>query len=193
MWFTHGPAFIFDMATYLESEVPAQGEASIDVARAPRAPRRRRRTAALFAVDAGLFTIFLLVVNVPLTGLGIHEWLGILIGVGFTAHLLQHAEWIVTTTRRFVTDSSLQNRFNYLLMLGLFVGFTSIIVSGLLISEVALPWIGVTPNGGTFWLWLHLGSVGWVIWLTAIHVATNWRWIAHAADRLIFRPASRLA
>ena len=86
-----------------------------------------------------------------------------------------------------------QNRFNYLLMIGLFAGFASIIVSGLLISEVALPWIGVTPNVGTFWLWLHLGSVGWVVWLTAVHVATNWRWIAHAADRLIFKPASRLA
>jgi len=180
------------MATYLENEAPVQSEPTIDVARAPRPPKRRRRTAALFAVDAVLFAVFLVVVNVPLTGLTIHEWLGILIGVGFTVHLLQHAEWIVTTTRRFMTASSLQNRFNYLLMIGLFVGFASIIVSGLLISEVALPWIGITPNGGTFWLWLHLGSVGWVIWLTAIHVATNWRWIAHAADRLIFKPASRL-
>ena len=193
MWFIHRPAFISCMATSLESETPVQGRATIDEVRAPRAPRRRRRTAALFAVDAGLFAIFLLVVNVPFTGLAIHEWLGVLIGVGFTAHLLQHAEWIVTTTRRFMTASSLQNRFNYLLMIGLFAGFASIIVSGLLISEIALPWIGVTPNGGTFWLWLHLGSVGWVIWLTAIHIATNWRWIAHAADRLIFRPVSKLA
>lgn len=181
------------MTIDLESEPVVQGEGAIDVIHAPRPPKRRKRTAALFAVDAVLFVIFLVVVNVPLTGLTIHEWLGILVGVGFTVHLLQHAEWIATTTRRFVAASSLQNRFNYLLMIGLFIGFASIIASGLLISEVALPWIGVTPNVGTFWLWLHLGSVGWVVWLTAIHVATNWRWIAHAADRLIFKPASRLA
>ena len=180
------------MAAHLENEPAVQREPTIDVARAPRPPKRRRRTAGLFAVDAVLFAVFLAVVNVPLTGLAVHEWLGIFIGVGFTIPLLQHGVWIVTTTRRFMTASSLQNRFNYLLMIGLFVGFASIIVSGLLISDVALPWIGVTPNGGTFWLWLHLGSVGWVIWLTAIHVATNWRWIAHAAERLIFKPASRL-
>lgn len=180
------------MVTDLESDRAAPGEPTIEVARSPRPAKCRRRTASLFVVDGLLFAIFLAVVNVPLTGLTIHEWVGILVGVGFTVHLLQHAEWIATTTRRFVYARSLQNRFNYILMLGLFMGFASIIVSGLLISEVALPWIGVTPNCGTFWLWLHLGSVGWVIWLTAVHVATNWRWIASAADRLIFKPASRL-
>ena len=110
------------MAAHLENEPAVQREPTIDVARAPRPPKRRRRTAGLFAVDAVLFAVFLAVVNVPLTGLAVHEWLGIFIGVGFTIHLLQHGEWIVTTTRRFMTASSLQNRFNYLLMIGLFVG-----------------------------------------------------------------------
>lgn len=123
---------------------------------------------------------FLLVVNVPLTGLTLHDWLGILVGIGFIIHLQQHGEWIATTTRRFMSASSFQNRVNYLLMAGLFVGFATIIVSGLLISEVALPWIGFTPGGGTFWLWIHLASVGWVIWLTAIHIAMNWRWIGRS-------------
>jgi hypothetical protein len=63
----------------------------------------------------------------------------------------------------------------------------SITISGLLISEVALPWIGFNPRGGSFFLWLHLSSVGWVIWLTAIHLAVNWRWIVSTTDRLIFK------
>jgi hypothetical protein len=181
------------MATYLESQVSAPPEYSSDVARPARPAKRRRRTLSLFAVDALVFVVFLLVINVPLTGLAIHEWLGIAIGVGFVVHLLQHGEWIVTTTRRFMSASSFHNRLNYLLMIGLFIGFASIIASGLIISEVALPWLGVVPAGGTFWLWLHLGSVGWVIWLTAIHLAVNWRWIAHAADRLVFKPLSKPA
>jgi hypothetical protein len=181
------------MATYLESDVTLPREHFVDVARPDRPAKRRRRTLWLFAVDVALFAVFVLVVNVPLTGLAIHEWLGIAIGAGFTVHLLQHGEWIVTTTRRIVSASSFHNRLNYLLMFGLFVGFASIIASGLIISDVALPWLGITPAGGSFWLWLHLGSVGWVIWLTAIHLAVNWRWIAHASDRLIFKPLSRLA
>jgi hypothetical protein len=156
-----------------------------------RSPARPNRTLRLFAVDASLFALFIVVVNVPLTGLAIHEWLGIVIAIGMVAHILQHANWVVTTTRRLLSATSLQNRVNYLLVVGIFIGFVSIIASGLLISEVALPWIGVTPPGAPFMLWLHLASVGWVIWLTTIHLAVNWRWIASASDRLIFKRFAR--
>jgi len=156
-----------------------------------RSPKRPNRTLRLFAVDAFVFALFVVVVNVPLTGLAIHEWLGILIAVAMIVHILQHANWVATTTRRFLSATSLQNRVNYLLVVGIFIGFVSIIASGLLISEVALPWLGITPGGGAFWFWLHLASVGWVIWLTAIHLAVNWRWIASASDRLIFKRFAR--
>lgn len=155
------------------------------------ARRRNRRVLRLFAIDSLLFATFVVVVNVPLTGLAVHEWLGIAIGIGLIVHLVQHGDWIATTSHRMLSATSFQNRLNYFLMLSLFAGFVSIIASGLLISEVALPWIGVTPNAGPFWLWLHLVSVGWVIWLTAIHVALNWRWIAGTMDRLVFRPLER--
>lgn len=156
-----------------------------------RAPARSNRTSRLFAVDVFVFALFVVVINVQLTGLAIHEWLGIGIAVTLIVHILQHAQWVITTTRRLMSATSLQNRINYLLVVGLFVGFVSIIASGLLISEVALPWIGITPIGGSFWLWLHLASVGWVIWLTAIHIAVNWRWIASASDRVIFKKLAR--
>ncbi len=191
--FTPHHAFMLVMATSLEHGVSTGSEHDRAAARSSRRPRPRRRTLSLFAVDALVFVIFVLVVNVPLTGLAIHEWLGIALGIGFIVHLLQHGEWVVATTRRFLSASSFHNRLNYVLMFGLFSGFASIIASGLIISEVALPWIGIIPAGGSFWVWLHLGSVGWVIWLTAIHLAVNWRWIAHAADRLVFRPLSRSA
>ena len=108
-------------------------------------------------------------------------------------HLVQHTDWITTTLRRLFGATSFQNRVNYLMMIGLFVGFASIIVSGLLISEAALPWLGYTPGGGPFWLWLHLSSVGWVLALVAVHVAMNWRWIGNAFDRLVFAPMQRLS
>ena len=154
---------------------------------APRPRARKNRSLQLYAVDALVMIAFVVVLNVPLTGLAIHEWLGIVLGVGLIVHTIQHTKWIATTTRRFLSSTSFQNRVNYLLMVGIFIGFVSITISGLLISEVALPWIGLNPRGGSFFLWLHLSSVGWVIWLTAIHLAVNWRWIVSTTDRLIFK------
>jgi hypothetical protein len=160
-------------------------------ARPKRAPARNRRTLKLFAVDAALFAALVAVLDVPLTGLAVHEWLGILLAIVLVVHTIQHANWIITTTRRLTSATSFQNRVNFVLALGLFIGFVSIIASGFIISEVALPWIGVNPIGGSFWLWVHLSSVGWVIWLTAIHFGVNWTWIANASDRLIFKRFER--
>ena len=156
-----------------------------------RARKPNNRTLRLYSVDALIFVLFALVLNVPLTGLAVHEWLGIAIAIGLITHTVQHTDWVVTTTRRMMSATSFQNRVNYLLMVGLFIGFVSIIVSGLMISEVALPWMGVTPPGAPFMLWLHLASVGWVLWLTVIHIALNWRWIVSTSDRLVFKRFAR--
>lgn len=143
-------------------------------------------------IDVGLFALFALVINVPLTGIAIHEWLGIAIAGVLVVHLVQHGDWITSIGRRIFTRTSLQNRINYLLMFGLFIGFASITVSGLLISEVALPFIGFDVAANPFWFWVHVSSVGWVIALTAVHIGMNWRWIVSSADRLVFQPLDRL-
>jgi hypothetical protein len=156
-----------------------------------RAPARKNRTLRLYAVDVFVLVLFALVINVPLTGVAVHEWLGIAVAIALVTHTVQHTNWVVTTTRRMISATSFQNRLNYLLMVGLFVGFVSIIVSGLMISEVALPWVGVTPPGSSFMVWLHLASVGWVLWLTVIHLALNWRWIVSTSDRLVFKRFAR--
>jgi len=145
----------------------------------------------LYAVDVIVLALFALVLNVPRTGVAVHEWLGITLAIGLVTHTVQHTNWVVTTTRRMLSATSFQNRLNYLLMVGIFIGFVSITVSGVMISEVALPSVGVTPPGTPFMVWLHLSSVGWVLWLTAIHIALNWRWIVSTSDRLVFKRIAR--
>lgn len=156
-------------------------------------PRRRlSHMLRLFVVDLSLILAFVLVMDVPLTGIPIHEWLGIALAVGLIAHLVQHTNWIVTTTRRVLTSASIRNRIKYLMLAGLFVGFASIFASGLLISEAALPFLGIEPVAGDFWLWLHLAAVTWVLWLTALHVALNWKWLVNAVNRFLIRPVTAL-
>ena len=153
-------------------------------------PRRLTHTLSLFVIDAALIALFIAVVEVPLTGLAVHEWLGIGFGVGMITHLVQHAGWAATTGSRLFGRTSLRNRLNYLMMAGLFVGFTTIIVSGLLISESALPALGLQPPALEFWAWLHLASVVWVLALAALHVAINGKWLATTTRRYLIAPLS---
>lgn len=161
----------------------------------PTGPKPRRgpsHTIRLFIVDSLLVVAFVLVMDVPLTGVPIHEWLGIVLAVGLVTHVAQHTTWILTATRRILTSASVRTRINVLMTMGLFVGFVSIIASGLLISEAALPFLGIEPEAGDFWLWLHLASVSWALWLTALHVALNWKWLVNAVSRFVIRPVGAL-
>jgi hypothetical protein len=159
------------------------------------APRTRRRnhTKALFTVDLGLALLFVAVIEVPLTGLAVHEWLGIGIALGTGFHLLQHSGWAGTTLKRLLGRTSFRNRLNYLMMAAMFVGFATTIVSGLLISDSALPALGIHPPALEFWAWLHLASVVWVIGLTCLHLAINWKWITNTATRYLGRRVTREA
>lgn len=158
------------------------------------AARRGKRNThrRLFIVDLALFLAFVLVVDVPLTGLAIHEWLGVFIGIATVVHLVQHGNWVATIGKRILASTTFMSRLNYVMMVLLFAAFATIVVSGLVISEVALPFLGVTPAAGDFWLWLHLSSVVATIWLTALHIAFNWKWSRNAIDRYVFVPAKRL-
>lgn len=150
--------------------------------------RTRTRTLGLFVVDVALAALFVLAIEVPLTGLAIHEWLGIAIGAAMVVHLVQHAGWAATTGKRIFGRTSLRNRLNYLMMAALFLGFVTIISSGLLISESALPALGIHPPALEFWAWLHLASVVWVLGLTALHIAFNLDWIGSTARRYLVAP-----
>lgn len=150
--------------------------------------RRLSRCHKLWIVDAALFAVFLLVMNVPLTGIAIHEWLGVAIGVGLVVHLVQHGNWLATITQRFRSATAFRNRLNYVMTGLLFVAFVSIIVSGLVISEAAMPWLGIVMSQSAFWLWLHLVSVNLVLLLTAFHLALNWQWIVASFTRFVLDP-----
>ena len=99
------------------------------------------------AVDGGIFLGFLVADAPHFTGMAIHEWLGIAFGAAIITHLLLHWQWLVAVTRRFLTNIPRQARLNYLLNMLLFIDVTLIIFSGLMISRVALPSLGLSLGG----------------------------------------------
>src|SRR5580658_10375674 len=70
---------------------------------APPARRRRRIAARIrldFWLDAVLLLGYTLAYSYGFTGIGIHEWLGIGLGLVLLVHLTLHWDWVIRTTKR---------------------------------------------------------------------------------------------
>jgi hypothetical protein len=164
-------------------------------AAAPAAERgRRRRIAARtrldFWFDAVLFLGYTLAYSYSFTGIGIHEWLGLGLGVAMLLHLTLHWDWVIRTTKRLL-DPRGHDKFIWLVNLALLLAMTMCVVSGVLISRVALPYLGIFPLGGPFWTRLHDLTAEVTLGLVPVHAALRWRWIVQVGHRLLAWPAAR--
>ncbi len=153
----------------------------------------KRRTLTNLALDGALFVAFLIATAPRLTGIAIHEWLGIALGAAVVTHLVIHWSWIVGVTRRFFNRTSGSARLNYALNTLLFIIFTTIIFTGLMISETALPWIGIRFEQDRFWTQLHHLASDAAVFLIGVHVALHWRWIVNVTRRLLARFSPKAA
>ncbi|MBK7896662.1 MAG: DUF4405 domain-containing protein [Candidatus Promineifilaceae bacterium] len=129
---------------------------------------------------------FLLAAQPHLTGMAIHEWLSLGLGVGFLTHILLHWRWVFETTRRLFGKLAGQARVNYVLNLALLVAFTLIIFSGLMISEEVLPLLGLQGVHGGVWKSLHTLAAEAVVWLVGLHIALHWKWIVTNSKKYLF-------
>ncbi len=142
-------------------------------------------------VDSVIFIAFLVAMAPRFSGLAIHEWLGIAFGAGIITHLLLHWQWLVEVTKRFFGKAQWSARINYILNTLLFVDVTIIIFTGLMISESALPQLGITLARSGSWRMLHTLSANLFLVLTGLHIALHWQWIVGMVKRLF--SASRRA
>jgi hypothetical protein len=153
---------------------------------------RRHRTVSRrclidYSLDVALLAAFVVDMNVGFTGLAVHEWLGIGLAMVVVVHLMLHADWVERITRRILTTAPMRERVRWVVDLLLFVSFGLLVVTGILLSEVALPGLGRHDH---FWQWLHAASAQWVVYLAAIHLGLSWRWIVRVT-RAVAAPASR--
>ena len=133
-----------------------------------------------FWLDALLLVAFLLLLSPRVTGLPVHEWAGIVFCVPVLVHLLLSWTWIGTTTKRVFSTDDRRARVNYCLNITLFVLIAIEIVSGLVISQVALPFLGVSTINDRSWRALHNQTLNVTHVAVGLHVAMNWQWIVAA-------------
>src|SRR5512136_3017479 len=102
-------------------------------------------------IDAVLFGGFLLALCLDLTGLPVHQWLGLAVGVLAGYHLAAHYRWVVAVTGRIFGSTSRQARTFHAIDAGLAVGFAAILVTGVVIST----WLDLALASYTAWRAAH--------------------------------------
>ena len=136
-------------------------------------------------VDAALLAGFLVSFFLELTGVTLHQWLGVFIGIFCGYHLLAHWTWIKTVTRRYFGRTSGQTRLFYHMDASLLLGFVLIIGSGLVIST----WLNLSITSYANWKSLHVWVSLITLALLVIKIGLHWRWIAVTARRKILSPS----
>lgn len=134
------------------------------------------RNRGIFAFDTALLIAFCAVQSVRLGGIAFHEWLGIALIAVFVAHLLLSWNWISAQTSYLVRRVP-RERIGYLLNFALFVITVIVIFTGMMISEAALPALGIKMQFNAYWRQLHALSSNLMTLLVGLHVALNWDWI----------------
>lgn len=135
-----------------------------------------RRSAELL-LDTLLLVLLLLLFAPRLTGLALHEWIGLAIVPPTVVHILLSWRWLAASTRRLLGPNSARVRVNYFLNLLLFVLLTLVIGSGVAISEVAVPTLGLRTIDDRSWRALHNLTLNWLLLTAGFHIALNWDWV----------------
>ena len=119
-----------------------------------------------------------------LTGVPLHEILGIALALAVLAHLLLQRRWVAANVRR--------PRLNFVLNLLLFLAFTAATVSGVMISKFTLP-RGAAVTEYLKWHSIHDVSSKLLMLLTGLHVAMNWAPLVVSANAFVQRSGRNLA
>ena len=143
-------------------------------------------------VDVLIFIVFLIAMEPHTSGLAIHEWLTLSVMAAMIVHLLLSWDWITEITSRFLGKLGTQNRINYILNWLLFIDGTLIMISGILISEVAIPALGVKLPLGFAWRRLHDMSANIFLVLLGLHTALHWGWVVTTFNKYLVQPITKL-
>lgn len=133
-------------------------------------------------LDAILFAGFLATFFLDITGVELHQWIGIGLGILLMVHLIRHLDWIGTVISRFFSKCTASARINLIIDMLLMGGFGMIILTGLVIST----WLNLTFINYTGWWAVHVSSA--VVTLTALLVKLylHRKWIVNVAETRVF-------
>jgi hypothetical protein len=129
-------------------------------------------------LDLGMFAVLLAAYNPELTGLPVHEWLSVAVIVPLLIHLIINWEWTVRITTAFLDRLFHTSRLNLIVDTTLFVSTVAVMLSGLMVSRVALAAFGLAVVPSAAWIALHAVSADMTVVLLIAHFALHAKWFA---------------
>ena len=131
-------------------------------------------------IDIFLLVGFLISFYLELTGVILHQWIGVALMVLGFVHLLVHWDWVKAVTIRFFNGKNPRNRWYYLIDLLIMLGFVVIVETGLVIST----WFNLALNNYVAWLDIHIYASITTLALTVLKVGLHWRWVVTTTKKM---------
>ena len=132
-----------------------------------------------FSVNAVFLMIYLVAEYPGVTGLFIHEWIGVVLFILFLVHAILHGDWMLDIMRRLGALPAVSYG-NLAIDIVLFVVFLVVTLSGLMVSRHVLPAVGFYAPGYFIWKPIHAIFAEILLVLIILHLVTHWRWVWQA-------------
>ncbi|MEI7815080.1 MAG: DUF4405 domain-containing protein [Coriobacteriia bacterium] len=138
---------------------------------------------ARLGIDAVLVAAFLASYNMTATGLTLHEWIAVGLALLGLFHLALNWDWVVHTAESFLARLLRMSAVNLVVDIALFATTVMVSLSGIVISRVVGPLVGLTPSTAPLWYRLHSLSAVAVVALFVVHGVLHWKWILNVSTR----------
>lgn len=142
-------------------------------------------TQVKLVIDCVLLVSFILVNMPQATGLAFHEWASFLFVVPLSIHLILNWAWIVKVSKRLFTKLPTDVRLNHFWDLLIYVLMVIVMFTGVIVSESALPSLGIHFAIDPFWQSMHDITANLLIIFIGVHLALHWKWIVSAFNRYV--------
>jgi hypothetical protein len=132
-------------------------------------------------LDIGLLLAFLVAFSPGATGISVHEWLSLAIGVPTLIHLVINWDWVVRVAGNVLGKIRATSRVNLAVDMALFVATITVMLSGLLVSQVIATSLGLALTPDAIWYAVHSASATISVVLLTIHFALHAPWAVRIA------------
>lgn len=148
-------------------------------------PSRRK---FVIYLDTFLLLVFILLLSPRMTGLALHELMGVIFFIPIIIHLLIAWPWIRNSIKHFFNKARPRTSINLCLNAILFILVVIEIVSGFAISQIALPFVGIKTIDDKTWQSLHNQTLNLTMLFVGLHIALNWEWIISILKKRLQAP-----
>ena len=128
-----------------------------------------------------MLSLFVVLMSWRLTGVPLHEWIGVTVSALIVSHLLVHWRWVEARVANLRRHGG-RRVGGLLLNAAVFAAMGTTIVSGFVISKVVLP-NHLSPERYLRWHGLHETAATFTLLLLGLHLAYNWDRIRSALRR----------